>query len=84
MSLKSRYVFGFPGSPVFRSSELAFVDVLGIERDGLGYDEVTGTPVGRQCRYDSSNGSFNFDTSIFTGTFSPIRYVPERILVIYQ
>jgi len=84
MAVLKKYLFSYPGSPVFTDSALAYSDILVLKREGTGYDEITGTPTGREFSYNYATGVFNFDTNIFTGDVPSGRYIPDKILVIYK
>lgn len=83
MGVYKKYLYSFPDSAEFYDSNLAYSEILLIERRTMQYDEVEGSPVGYQCQYEYSTGFFRFDPLIFTGV--PLgRFVPDKILVIYK
>lgn len=79
-----RYLYAFPNSAEFYDPNVAYAEILDIKRQGLQYKEVSGTPVGRECQYEYSTGTFRFDPLIFDGVYEIGRFIPEKILVIYK
>jgi len=82
--MNKMYLYSFPNSSQFIEPLLAFREILCVKREGIQYDEVSGTPVQRQFKYTSGAGVFDFDTNIYDGIFPFGRYIPDRILVLYK
>lgn len=82
--MKKVYLYAYPNSSQFYDSILAFREILCVKREGIQYDEVTGTPVGRQFKYTSGAGTIDFDANIFDGIWTIGRYIPDKILVLYK
>lgn len=53
---------------------LVYATILGVTREGVGHDEVSTTPVGRQFRHVPSEGKVEFDLNI------PFVVTYERVL----
>jgi len=52
------------GTSVVHGYSLEAVTLISVDREGLAYDIVTGTPSGRQCKHNNTTGVVSFDTAI--------------------
>lgn len=52
------------GASAVHAYSLVGKTILEVKREGLEYDIVTGTPVGRQVKFTSGTGTLDFDTSL--------------------
>lgn len=76
-SVDSNYYATTPDQSYVIIAALIAKDILEVWREGTQYDIVTGTPSGRQVKYTSSTGRFDFDTNI---PFNP----NETVFVVWQ
>jgi hypothetical protein len=77
---QARIYYTTPGVNVFTDSELSFVKVLKIKRQGLGFDKIeTGTPIGRKALHTASSGSIEFENEFVLHT-DGIRGEPIYVL----
>jgi len=67
----SSHIYGtVPGNSSITIATLAFRKILSVKREGIGYNIITdGTPGNREVLYNSSDGSFTFETP-FNGQLS--------------
>jgi hypothetical protein len=91
MSVVSKIFFGIPGATAIVASELAFVTVLLVKREGTQYDDCSripvplSNPVGRQFKHGSSSGRLIFDPDIPFVNPDPSNDVgTERVFVMYK
>lgn len=52
------------GTSVVHGYSLEAVTVISVDREGVAYDLVSGTPTGRQCKHNNTTGIINFDSAI--------------------
>jgi hypothetical protein len=52
------------GTSVVHGYSLEAVTVISVDREGVAFDLVTGTPSGRQCKHNNTTGIINFDTAL--------------------
>lgn len=80
MATASKTLLGLHNQLYVEHPDLINTIVYGVKRNGLGYDEVAGTPGNRQFQYDATNGRI-----IFQHGFSavPITNI-ERVWVLYK
>lgn len=75
---------GVPGDTQIFAPELAYVRILGVKREGLGYNVFFGLPPGnRQVEYDPA-GFIKFDIP-FTGDISDtMDILTEKVFVLWD
>lgn len=87
MAVRARTYIGPTGEFKLLIPELAYRKIVSVKREGIGYDIVTGTPVGRQVQYNDWLGRFVF-VNAFTGpdgSVDPAEPVlPEKIHIIWR
>lgn len=52
------------GTSVVHGYTLEAVTIISVDREGLAYDLISTSPVGRQCRHNNTTGIINFDPLI--------------------
>lgn len=52
------------GTSVVHGYSLEAVTVISVDREGVAYDLVSGTPSGRQCKHNNTTGIISFDANI--------------------
>lgn len=72
-------LYGSPGESTVQSSQLAYVNMLMVKREGLEYDPVDELPVNREVFYERGAGKLWFDPA---NPFNspPITDLPVSIL----
>lgn len=74
------YLDGTPGVTSVHDDllEQNGVEILHVERSGIGHSQVVGTPGSLEFRFDAVNGDIHFDP------FNPFNPGPEVIYILYQ
>lgn len=80
--IQSRTFNTVPGSFFLLHPSLANSQILGVEREGLGYTKVASTPGNREFKY-SSIGSITFNTAFLEGPFAT-DLEGEKVWVLWQ
>lgn len=74
---------GYPGSYTINASEISYVRMLKVKREGMSYDIIiSGTPASNQVLYTSSSGTLTFSIS-FNGDLGT-DLNREQIYVLYD
>lgn len=71
------YLTTTPGAFAVVNAALIGRNILHVEREGIGYTEVAGTPVNREFKFTSASGTITFDSAI---VFNP----DEIVYVLYR
>lgn len=69
MSVTSNTYIGQPGGYTITDSDLAYTQVLRVQRSGVEYNIIfSGTPNSRQVKYSANEGKLTF-VAAFTGNY---------------
>lgn len=77
---------GKPGTFSTSNVKLVNVKILGLKREGTGYDQVASSPGGRDFTFDVSSGtvSFNAENTFNPGISINGRFYLEKVWVLIK
>lgn len=71
MALKTLYITGVEGQTYVYHPELAYTEVVSVDREGKMLVETTDAPTGKYFRHLSSDGKIELDATIPIITMTP-------------